>query len=530
MHLDKSVVGFGTFFLVMALIVPPGLHAHWGMQGIFLAMIAALLLSFLAVLAWTKLREKMTQSQIRGRELAGFMVGYTPDTDVVESANGVRFARSGDLLSMLAQGDDEQALVPLGTDHYADEDDADEEELPDQIIEPNGLYLSDTFVPGVESMLGHTLLFCGIRRAGKSNGMAVVAEELASYGVPLLVCDTEDEYGPLANQVYLPRGILAGSADLLQQSTALRNSVAIDARGAYEFGRSILEDSLQVVLSLKSFADDNEAALVMCELIAGMHAWESSRANAQRVPCMVFLDEANKWLPQNERESYVSREVQVELQKAMFGTMVRRGGKQGLGLALTTQRIVELDKRALQTTWKFLFQQTEQVDIDRYRALGLDKDEIMSLRRGECFVYSPQVIGFRIAMRARRSPHLAHTPGLEQLLAHRRRLRPVEYVTSRSFTGQGETQQAHEEPGEQIPTTETLPLTGTLRSTVTRHTRPQTMLERALEMWNAGHQTVLEMAIALSTEQDRVPESEAYRLICQLDAKGLITRKTRKRT
>jgi len=260
-----------------------------------------------------------------------------------------------------------------------------------------------------------------------------------------------------------------------------------------------------------------------------MHAWESNRANGSRVPCMVFLDEANKWLPQNERESYLRREVQVELQKAMFGTMVRRGGKQGLGLALTTQRIVELDKRALQTTWKFLFQQSEQVDIDRYRALGLDKDEIMTLRRGECFVYSPQVIGFRIAMRARRSPHLAHTPGLEQLLAHRRRLRPVEYVTSRSFTGQGETQ-AREEPGEQVPTTETLPLTSTLRSSATRHTRPQTMLERALEMWNAGHQTVLEMAIALSTEQDRVPESEAYRLICQLDAKGLITRKTRKRT
>ena len=60
--------------------------------------------------------------------------------------------------------------------------------------------------------------------------------------------------------------------------------------------------------------------------------------------------------------------------------------------------------------------------------------------------------------------------------------------------------------------------------------RPQSMLDRALEAWNAGHQTVPDMAIALSTDQHRVPESEAYRLICQLGQKGLITRKTRKRS
>ena len=47
MHLDKSVVGFGTFFLVMALIVPPGLHAHWGMQGIFFACGSAGMVAFI---------------------------------------------------------------------------------------------------------------------------------------------------------------------------------------------------------------------------------------------------------------------------------------------------------------------------------------------------------------------------------------------------------------------------------------------------------------------------------------------------
>ena len=526
MHVNKSVVSVVTFFLVMALIVPPAQKAHWGMQGIFVAMVAAALASYLIPLALGKLREKLSNSGIEKRELAGFLVGYIPESTVVESGNDVRLARSGDVLSMLALNDDEQALVPL---EYAGEDDEvgqeDEEDLPDQIIEPHGLYLSDTFMPSVDSMLGQTLLFCGIRRAGKSNGMAVVAEELARYDVPLLLCDTEDEYGPLADHRYLPRGIMAGSLDLLH-SAGLPNYIAIDVNGAFEFGRILLEDSLQVVLSLKSFADDNEAALIMCEIIAGMHAWESSRQNAQRVPVMVFLDEANKWLPQNERESYLSRDVQAELQKAIFGTMVRRGGKQGLGLALTTQRIVELDKRALQTTWKFLFQQTEQVDIERYRALGLNKDDVISLRRGECFVFSPQVIGFRMFMRERHSPHLAHTPGLAQLLAHRRGLRPIEYVTSRSFTGQIESRQ-QEEQDEQVPTTETFPTTSILGSIATRHTRQHEKLQRALKAYEAGHTSVRALAVALSTEGDTVSDSEAYRLLCQLDTQGFIKRAKR---
>ncbi len=307
MHLHKSVIGFATFFLVLALIVPPAERAHWGMQGIFLAMIAATTASFLAAFVFGTVRRKLRASSISGRDLARFMVGYTPETRVVESGSGVHLAQSGDLLSLLDL-DDEQALALPDYDAESEEDKREEDEdLPDVIIEPHGLYLSKPYQPGVESILGQTVLFCGIRRSGKSNGMAVLAEEQARYGVPLVVGDTEDEYGPLADHRYMPRGVLVGSLDLLEAGSPRSNAIAIDVNGAYQFGQTILEDCLQVVLNLKSFASDEEAALVMCEIIAGMNEWESSRPNASRVPCMFLLDEANKWLPQNERESYVSK-------------------------------------------------------------------------------------------------------------------------------------------------------------------------------------------------------------------------------
>src|SRR5215472_6413797 len=78
MHLHKSVVGFATFFLVLALIVPPAERAHWGMQGIFLAMIAATVASFLAAFVFGRVRRRLRASSISGRDLARFMVGYTP--------------------------------------------------------------------------------------------------------------------------------------------------------------------------------------------------------------------------------------------------------------------------------------------------------------------------------------------------------------------------------------------------------------------------------------------------------------------
>ncbi|MFL5627773.1 MAG: hypothetical protein ACJ788_19510, partial [Ktedonobacteraceae bacterium] len=494
MHLDKSVIGFGTFFLIMAIIVPPGLRAHWGMQGIFLAMTAALMLSFLATLGWGKMREKMRGGGIKGRELAGFMVGYAPKTNIVESNKRVRQARADEMLSLNTLDDDEQVLVPVAIDHYENEDYEDKEGLPNVIIEVNGMYLSDTYQPGIDSMLGQTILFCGIRRSGKSNGMAVVAEEQARYYVPLVIGDTEDEYGPLADHQYMPRGVMAGSMDLLE-AVHLSNYIAIDLNGAYEFGKTVLSDALQVVLNLKSFADDDEAAMIMCEIIAGMNDWESSRPNAQRVPCMFMLDEANKWLPQNERESYVSKEVLTELQKAFFGTMVRRGGKRGLGLALTTQRIVELDKRALQSTWKFLFRQTEQIDIERYKALGLDGDAVQALRQGECFVFSPGVIGFPMYMRQRHSPHLAHTPGLDQLRAHIRSARPVDMISGSFVENMHTRAEGSNTPTADAQAQQLLAETSALRP------RPQSKLDRALAAWNAGHQSVRALAVALSTER-----------------------------
>src|SRR5260370_41134537 len=99
--------------------------------------------------------------------------------------------------------------------------------------------------------------------------MAVLAEEQARYGVPLVVGDTEDEYGPLADHRYMPRGVLVGSLDLLEAGSPPSNAIALDVNGAHQFGQTILEASLHFLLNLKSWAPDEEPALVSCGVIAG---------------------------------------------------------------------------------------------------------------------------------------------------------------------------------------------------------------------------------------------------------------------
>ncbi len=73
-------------------------------------------------------------------------------------------------------------------------------------IEPNGLPLAEVFRPSIHSILGQMVAVFGIRRAGKSNGVSVIVETLAPYLLPMLVCDTKDEYAGLVNPKYLPHG------------------------------------------------------------------------------------------------------------------------------------------------------------------------------------------------------------------------------------------------------------------------------------------------------------------------------------
>lgn len=484
MH-SKTVV---LYFLLLAILVG-GLRAagiNAGMQGILIAMAIAGGIILVFKLIGMAIKRKMARYGLTGKQWTAVAFGHSPDI-VVDAAPSVEVAPM--TMDLVRQPYDVHP-VP-----YAYDEDA----LPEAIIEEGGLPLAETFQPSIHSLLGMMVAIFGIRRFGKSNCLAVIIESLAPYQLPMLLCDTKDEYAGLVNRQYLPHGYMAGApgASANVPEDVRFYYVPVDLEHAFAFGQSIMEGHLQVVLNLKSYASDDQAARVMCAIIKGINAWEEARPNSERIPVEIALDEAHKWLPQQLSESNVSKEVQELLHQTFFSTIVRMGGSNGFGLIVASQRISELDKRCLQSLWQFFFKQTEDIDIKRYEVKGIPREEVLSLRQGECFIFSPLCLGFRVQMYMKKSPDLSKTPGLEQLAKHRQiaAAKSDLLARKRSYTGQDD---LPVETQEDEPSSE---LTGELQT--------------AWEWYCKGYRSGRKMAGAMEITPDR-----AYKLIAKLQALG----------
>jgi hypothetical protein len=404
----KMAVYTVAYFLFLAILIVVTRKLNMGMPGLVFSMIGAGIALALLILGvkfgYQAARRKIANSGLgglTGRELAQMAVGYNPyqveeqdDDDAVENAAPV---------------------------------------MPSQVIEEHPLKLSERYQPSIKSFLSATVAIIGMRRSGKSNLLAVLAEELAKYGLSFVLFDTEAEYSELVNSAYLQRPVLAGNATEIPEEHR-SHYVQLDTEGAYAFGQAIMQSGLQVVVDLRSYDNDEDAALVMSEIIDGIEDWQQARPTGTRVPMTVFLDESQKWFPQSKEDKVVSSETQVTLDQAFYGTVVARGGKRGFGLVVAAQRYSQLNKKLLQSQHKFLFFQNEEIDIARYAKLGIPAEGTASLVQGECYCFGPSVIGMRVMMRERTSPHGGHTPGLESLNKHTLQLAPVTEVLSKSYS------------------------------------------------------------------------------------------------
>lgn len=296
-----------------------------------------------------------------------------------------------------------------------------------------------TLQPTVNSILSGRKVVIGVSDAGKSNAVAVIAEEIGgpAYGAPLFLLDTEDEYRKLNDKRYLSKPLWMDRSKLTPDN-------------AFEFAQWAVATMRQVIINLQSY-EDAEAAWVMIGLIKGVQAYQET--HDVRVPCEFILDEATVWLPQvrsqstlakimvedpdgigdeddtdeeDEQEKGKDRSNQISLlsllERAFFSVVVRRGRKRGMGFTLACQRIAEINKSALQANWTFLMRQTQAADFRLYKHFGIEAKEAMELRAGDAFVFPPGKPMERHRFRLRRSPHGAKTPGLEELRTHQQRL------------------------------------------------------------------------------------------------------------
>ena len=319
--------------------------------------------------------------------------------------------------------------------------DVDAEQLDEEQEEADTAYddylnLGPTLKPHADSMLSGRKVILGVSGSGKTNNVNVYIEELGKLrpAPAIILFDTDDENRALCDKKYLPNPI------------SLDKSGGLSAKNAFATAQNIMDHRYQCIINLQSF-EDAEAAWIMINMVKGVKAWQEARK--VRVPCEIILDEASVWLPQNLKESLLSS-ILVEdpdphlntssdgdqedvgkdkaakdkaikkismlaLLQRVFFTTVRRGRKRGMGFTLATQRIAEIDKRALQGSWILLMRQTQPPDFREYRKYGISSEEAMGLLDGEGFLYMPGKPLEKHRFRESISPHGGVTPGMEAL-------------------------------------------------------------------------------------------------------------------
>ncbi len=280
------------------------------------------------------------------------------------------------------------------------------------------LHLSPNFQPDVDLLTAEGVIAFGVKGSGKSNLLALIVEQLRRFFLPQLILDIEREYQSLLP--LLPHGMIA---------TAQR----------CPSGHDILQYGLQVIMDLQSWDSDEAAARAMCQLVDELFAATHAIAPQDRFSCVIHLDEAGYWLPQ-DAVSYLSKGTRKALADA-FHKLATRGRKQGLSPFLYTQSISEIEKSVIrQAGVKILMRQTLDIDLTRYcqylhGATAQTRRAIQAFPKGRAIVVLPDGSQHKFQFYERESEHTSHTPQAQTALVKFATMNlDVEALTLRDMT------------------------------------------------------------------------------------------------
>lgn len=195
----------------------------------------------------------------------------------------------------------------------------------------------------------------GSSGSGKSYTVGVICEELCKNHVPFALIDIEGEY-PALKEKY--EAIWIGE----EEQCDLRWS-AIDLD---ELAKHALY-SPPLILDLSDVSSPKEK---VSKLLTGIY----SEISKQRVPYLIVLEEADRFIPQSKDKLQI------------FDEIARRGRKRGLGLMLCTQRPSLVDKNVLsqcanQLIGKLVIKNDLQSVAQFFQSRGLPK-QLTSLSPG----------------------------------------------------------------------------------------------------------------------------------------------------
>jgi len=226
----------------------------------------------------------------------------------------------------------------------------------------NMLDLAPNLQIDMRDLAGKAIFVCGMRRHGKTTLGALLAEQLGQHYLPLFIPDLEGDYLSLAE--VLPRAVIAGHSRVVGQYPGLEFAALDSAQAAHQLGYDLLERGYQVILDLSSYVLDSAIA-IQINIIRGLFHWANTHPD-KRVPCHVFLDEAQRYLPQTLSDSVILDKGVLGMLLKCYMDIIATGGKRGLAPVILTERFAQVNNKIMaQSEVFFLLRQTHDTDLER---------------------------------------------------------------------------------------------------------------------------------------------------------------------
>src|SRR5437660_208575 len=282
-----------------------------------------------------------------------------------------------------------------------------------------------------------------MRRSGKTTLGARLAEEFGRHFLPLLIPCLEGDYLSLVE--VLPRSIIVGHPSAEQRYRRYDFAALMpekDDKGyklneAAKFGYELLEVGYQAILDLSSYPSLDEAIMIQVGIIRGMFWWADTHPE-QRCPSYVYLDEAQRYLPENLKESVVDHPAIIDQLFKAYKDIIAIGGKRGISPVILTQRFAQVNKKIIaQSEVMFIMKQTFDIDLRRcmefVKKATATEEQIAEFKQGQGVYIAAD--GSQVLTRfhqRRSSGERSHTPKAE--MARRYAMSPRETGQTMPYT------------------------------------------------------------------------------------------------
>lgn len=251
---------------------------------------------------------------------------------------------------------------------------------------------------------GLTMVLLGNKGAGKSNTLAVIAEEGHANQVPFFYYDPNGDAASLrelGDDV-----IILGNTQHPEPIRRGDHDLDIALRDPGRFVELALNDGYSVVVDLTDTGSQDIDPLETFTALVDKHYQIAAR---NRQPCLIVVDEAHEFAPQSR-----ATKEQSAARRAL-GRVANDGRKRGMMLVAATQRVTYLDKRIVFGANVRLFGKlTYFPDFELVKHyVPASFPQMRALKSGEVFIVSDNAWG-KTRIRLRTTTDLGKTPAFDK--------------------------------------------------------------------------------------------------------------------